>query len=68
MKNVESLPVLCEFKNDKKVLGIYFKFNKFHKFMKSGRIYKVARLAGIETKDKEEKDVRKKDGNKHKFN
>ena len=33
--------------------------------MKSGRIYKVARLAGIETKDKEEKDVRKKDGNRH---
>ena len=39
--------------------------NKFHKFMKSGRIYKVARLAGIESKNKEEKDVRKKDRNRH---
>ena len=25
-------------------------FNKFHKFMKSGRINKVAKLAGIVTK------------------
>ena len=33
--------------------------------MKSGRIHKVARLAGIESKNKKKKDVRKKDRNRH---